>query len=153
MRRWEESLRKAEMNGYVKRTEGEDDRVMMMRQCIGEHEARTTMKWSFVSVREGMNGNGGGRTEDGRENKKNTQGRRSMTSCLKLFCGLVSVSCHLPSSISGRYPIFIVRISIRRCIANGERAAQAPLSDRKNLSEMGKTSLTSKAPSMQRKKT
>jgi len=53
---------------------------MMMRQCIGEHEARTTMKWSFVSVREGMNGNGGGRTKDGRENKKNTQGRRSMTS-------------------------------------------------------------------------
>lgn len=32
---------------------GEDDREMMMCLCIGAHEARTTMKWSFVSVREG----------------------------------------------------------------------------------------------------
>jgi hypothetical protein len=45
---------------------------------------------------------------------------KGMTRCFKLLYGLVSVSCHQPSTISSRYPIFIVKIPICRCIAVGE---------------------------------
>jgi hypothetical protein len=47
------------MNSYVRKTHSRKARIpvrvspLMMRLCIGAHEARTTIKWSFVSVREG----------------------------------------------------------------------------------------------------
>lgn len=50
---------RTEMNRYVRNTHSRKARMpvrvlsMMMRLCVGLHEARTTMKWSFVSVREG----------------------------------------------------------------------------------------------------
>jgi len=137
MRRWGNSLRKAEMNGYVKRTEGEDDREMMMRQCIGEHEARTTIKWSFVSVREGMNGNGGGRTEDGRENKKNTQGRRSMHATRKGHDQLPQAALRSCVGVVSSTIVHIRSVSdLHRQDSNSSmhgkrrKRAQAPLSDR-----------------------
>jgi len=126
------------MNSYVRKTHSRKATTpvralpLMMRQCIGAHEARTTTKWSFVSVREGWNGTEGG-DRGWRDNKKRTQMRRSMhttrvrlsaSSCPAVLCRIVS-STHHPDPVgiqssSAGFPT-------RRCIAVDERAAQAPV--------------------------